>query len=84
MLSAMKVTIDIPDDLLARVKPLLEARNLTFQALEIDAIERALTVPAVSFQLRDASTGSELDDGGVSGETINRAIDESRAVGFRT
>ena len=79
----MRTTIDVPDDLLKRVKPLLAERNMTFRALVIDAVERAIEVPVVSFRLRDASAGRAGKDTAVSSEAINRAIDEARQPSFR-
>lgn len=79
----MRTTIDMPDDLMARTRPFLAERNMTFRALVIDAIERTLAVPSTPFQLRDASAGSEPEGDGVSGEAINQAIDELRTPGFR-
>lgn len=78
----MRTTIDMPDDLLKRARPLLAERKMTFRALVIDAVERALENPPVSFRLRDASAGSASDDGGVSSESINRAINEAREPSF--
>lgn len=79
----MRTTIDVPDDLLKRVRPLLAERKMTFRALVIDAVERAIEVPAASFQLRDASAGQAGDGTAVSSEAINRAIDEARELSFQ-
>jgi hypothetical protein len=78
----MRTTIDVPDDLLKRVKPLLAERKMTFRALVIDAVERAIEVPAASFRLRDASAGHAGDGTAVSSEAINRAINEAREPAF--
>jgi len=83
MYKHMRTTIDVPDDLLNRVRPFLEARKMTFRALVIDALDRAIETPRVSFSLRDASVGCAEDDAGVSSEAINRAIDEARAPSFK-
>ena len=78
----MRTTIDVPDDLLKRARPLLVERKMTFRALVIDAIERVIEAPPVSFRLRDASVGYSGDDRGVSSESINRAINEAREPSF--
>ena len=78
----MRTTIDVPDDLLTRVKPLLAERKITFRALVIDAVERAIEAPPVSFRLRDASAGHSGEGAMVSSEAINRAIDEARQPSF--
>jgi len=74
----MRTTIDMPDDLLKRARPLLAERKMTMRALVIDALERAIEAPVVSYRLRDASAGSADEEGGVSSGAINRAIDEAR------
>lgn len=79
----MRTTIDVPDDLLKRARPLLAEKKMTFRALVIDAVERAIEAPSVPFRLRDASVGDAGDDGGVSSKAINRAIDEARDPSFR-
>ena len=79
----MRTTIDVPDDLLKRARPLLAERKMTFRALVIDAVERAIATPPVSFRLRDASVGHTGDGGGVSNESINRAIDQAREPSFQ-
>jgi hypothetical protein len=79
----MRTTIDVPDDLLRRVRPLLAERKMTFRALVIDAVERAIEVPAASFRLRDASAGRAIDGTAVSSEAINRAIHEAREPSFQ-
>jgi len=79
----MRTTIDVPDDLLKRVKPLLAERKMTFRALVIDAVERAIEVPAVSFRLRDASAGHAGEGTPVSSEAINLAINEAREPSFQ-
>jgi hypothetical protein len=77
----MRTTIDMPDDLLKRVRPLLAERKMTFRALVIDAIDRVIEARPVPFKLRDASAGE--DSAGVSSEAINRAIDEARGPAFQ-
>ncbi len=79
----MRTTIDVPDELLKRVRPLLAERKMTFRALVIDAVERAIAEPSVSFKLRDASAGHIGIDGAVSSEAINRTIDELREPAFQ-
>ena len=71
----------MPDDLLKRIRPLLAERKMTFRALVIDALDRAVETLPVSFKLRDASVGE--DNAGVSSEAINRAIDEAREPSFQ-
>lgn len=75
----MRTTIDMPDDLLERARPLLAERKMTFRALVIDAVERVLEAPAVDFKLRDASAGAS---GRVSSKAINSAIDKMREPSF--
>jgi hypothetical protein len=79
----MRTTIDVPDDLLKRVRPILAERNMTFRALVIDAVERAIQAPLAAFRLRDASAGHGGDDTAVSGEAINHAIDAAREPSFQ-
>ena len=79
----MRTTIDVPDDLLKRARPLLAERKMTFRALVIDAVERAIETPSVPFRLRDASVGYAGHGRGVSSKAINRAIDEAREPSFR-
>lgn len=78
----MRTTIDVPDELLKRVRPVLAERKMTFRALVIDAVERAIQAPATSFRLRDASAGHAGDDSAVSAEAINHAIDAAREPAF--
>ena len=77
----MRTTIDMPDDLLRRIRPLLAERKMTFRALVIDALDRVIETRPVSFRLRDASVGE--DSAGVSSEAINRAIDTAREPFFQ-
>jgi hypothetical protein len=77
----MRTTIDMPEDLLRRVRPLLAERKMTFRALVIDALDRVIEARPSSFRLRDASVGE--DNAGVSSEAINRAIDEARGPSFQ-
>ena len=69
--------------MLKRVKPLLAERKMTFRALVIDAVERAIEVPVASFRLRDASAGHAGEGPAVSSEAINGAINEAREPAFR-
>ncbi|MEI6034369.1 MAG: hypothetical protein WCS65_08845 [Verrucomicrobiae bacterium] len=78
----MRTTIDMPDDLMARARPILAQRGMTFRALVIDAVEYALEAPAKPFHLRDASSGVATKKG-VSVQQINRAINENRMDSFR-
>ncbi len=78
----MRTTIDMPDDLLKRAKPFLAKRKMTLRTLVIDAVERVIGAPPAPFVLRDASAGSGGEEGSVSSEAINRAIDETRESGF--
>ena len=79
----MRTTIDMPDDLLRRVKPLLAERRITLRALVIDAVERAIETPPFVFRLRDASAGEAAEGMEVGSEAINRAIDSGREPTFR-
>ena len=79
----MRTTIDVPDDLLKRIRPILADRQMTLRELVINAIERAIKTPPVSFRLRDSLVGYAGDDGGVSSELIDRAINETRMPSFR-
>lgn len=76
----MRTTIDVPDDLLKRAKPFLADRRMTLRALLIDALQSVIKSPMAPFKLRDASAGAE--EGGVSSEAINNAIDEARGPSF--
>lgn len=78
----MRTTIDMPDELFRRVKPLLAERKMTFRALVIDAVERAIEAPPATFRLRDASAGHPADGPAVSSEAINRMIDVVREPSF--
>lgn len=82
MLMHMRTTIDMPDDLLKRAKPFLAERKMTFRALVIDAVERVISAPPDPFELRDASAGIRSEEGSVSSEAVNRAIDQLREPGF--
>lgn len=82
MLMHMRTTIDVPDDLIRRTRPVLAARKMTFRALVIDAVERVLEAPPVTFKLRDASAGHKSRTGEVTNEAINRAINEGREPAF--
>lgn len=73
----MRTTVDIPDALLERARPLLAARQMTLKALVVDALERLVGAEAPSFKLRDASVGyARGADNEVSNDEINRAVDE--------
>jgi hypothetical protein len=79
----MRITMDMPDDLYQKVKPLLAERKMTFRALVIDAVERAIEAPRAAFKLRDASAGQSSDGAAVSSEAINSMIDVVREPAFR-
>lgn len=79
----MRTTIDVPDDLLKRVRPLLAERKMTFRALVIDAVERVIQAPSATFRLRDASAGHTDEETAVSSEAINCAIDAAREPSFQ-
>lgn len=75
----MRTTIDMPDDLLDRIKQISAARKTTFRSLVIDALERTLAETPQNFRLRDASRGPEVRrEKRVSTSTINDAIDQDR------
>jgi Arc/MetJ family transcription regulator len=75
----MRTTIDIPDTLLERVRPLLAKRNMTLRAVVIDALERLLEPKRTRFTLRDASVGYQpRGDRTISADVINQAIDDMR------
>lgn len=79
----MRTTIDMPDDLLNRVKQVSAARKTTFRRLVIDALERTLAEAPQNFRLRDAAAGSQIQtqtqaENRVSAATINKTIDEQR------
>ncbi len=69
-----RTTVDIPDALLERARPILAARQMTLQALVMDAIERLVGTESPTFKLRDASVGYAYDE--VPNDEINRAVDE--------
>ena len=74
-----------------RMDPLLEKeleraarrQGMTKTQFVIDAVERAIELPAASFRLRDASAGQAGEGTAVSSEAINRAIDEAREPSFQ-
>lgn len=73
----MRTTIDIPDALLKRARPILASRNMTLRAVVVDALDRLVETKHPRFQLRDASVGHEAKSGArVSTDAINRAIEE--------
>lgn len=79
MLLCMRTTIDLPDSLLKRLRPILAERNMTLRSFVIDSIEQAMRVEPTAFRLRDASAGYDPQPGeSVSSEAINRAIDNQR------
>jgi Arc/MetJ family transcription regulator len=79
----MRTTIDMPDQLLARVKRFTAERNTTFRALVIDALEKVLEPPLREFRLRDASVGLKPQKGkGLDSDAINQAIDAQRESSF--
>lgn len=73
----MRTTVDIPNHLLARVKPILLKRGLTLRSVVVDALER-LTIPSETrFRMRDASVGYPADPGrGISATQVNAAIED--------
>jgi hypothetical protein len=57
---------------------------MTFRALVIDALERALEEPSRSFRLRDASVGTNAKGSKtLSASSIDRAIDRQRNKPFQ-
>lgn len=73
----MRTTVDIPDHLLERVKPVLFAKRLTLRAVVVDALERLTRPDETGFRLRDASVGYGAEPGaGVSALQVNVAIEE--------
>jgi predicted nucleic acid-binding protein len=75
----MRTTIDMPDQLMSRVKQVIAYRNITFKSLVIDALEQSLNEEKVPFVLRDASVGYNAHGAGpISADAINKAIDENR------
>lgn len=75
----MRTTVDIPDALLERARPILASRKLTLRSVVLDAIERLLDSRRPQFRLRDASVGHRPKRGkGVAARAINAAIDEMR------
>lgn len=80
MLLCMRTTVDVPDALLKRARPVLARKGLTLRAVVIDALERLLAPDAAeAFRLRDASAGYSPGAGAhVSNEEINRTIDDVR------
>lgn len=79
----MRTTIDVPDDLLKRVRPLLAERKMTFRALVIDAVERVIQSPSAVFRLRDACAGHADEGAVVPSDAVNRAIDAAREPSFK-
>lgn len=77
MLMHMRTTIDIPDALMRRARPVLAKRQMTLRSLVVDALERLLQPEERPFRLRDASAGHPPGaDEAVSNEVINAAIEE--------
>lgn len=77
MLLCMRTTVDVPDALLERVRPVLAQRGLTLRAVVVDALERLLAPEPQPFRLRDASTGYTPEPGtAVPSAAIDQAIDE--------
>ena len=73
----MRTTVDLPDALLERVRPVLAQRGLTLRSVVVDALERLLAPESRPFRLRDASAGYTSDPGAaVSNAAINEAIEE--------
>lgn len=80
----MKITLYLPERILRRVKKVATARNVTFRALVIDALERSLEVRSGKFRLRDAFVGAKPDGlKDLSPETVNRTINAQREHSFR-
>lgn len=76
MLLCMRTTVDVPDALLERVRPVLAKRGLTLRAVGVDALERLLAPEPKPFLLRDASAGYTPETGNaVRNAAINEAID---------
>lgn len=73
--------MEIPDVLMDRVKACLAARKVTFRALVISALEKALEEDPEAFKLRDAAVGKAARS--VSSAEINRAISEQREPSYR-
>lgn len=70
----------MPDVLMEKVRAVLARRNLTFRALVIDAVERAIEGDPGPFLLRDASAGfAARKDRRISETAINQAIDDIRS-----
>lgn len=74
----MRTSIDLPDSLLERIRPVLASRKMTFRALVIDAVEQALARETPPFRLRDASAGYSGKGAKITSKKINQAIDDQR------
>ena len=76
----MRTSIDIPDVLFRRVKSVMAKRGMTFRSLVIHALAQALDDKKTKpFVLREASAGYNAGkQGGVSIQTVNKAIVNSR------
>lgn len=61
-----------------RVREVSAARNTTFRAMVIEALEKSLMCPQVTFQLRDASVGKDGRGGSISADQINQELDAQR------
>ncbi|MDX2021496.1 MAG: hypothetical protein SF187_14735 [Deltaproteobacteria bacterium] len=72
----MRTTVDLPDALLERARPLLAARHMTLTSLFVQALEQLVCAEAPSFKLRDSTDGYPAGDQQVSSEQINLAVDE--------
>ena len=81
MLLCIRTTIDMPDELLRRVKQIAIQRNTTFRGLVIEALEQSVCSQPAVFRLRDASIPATTPQR-LSPSQINQAIDEQRSVPF--
>jgi hypothetical protein len=71
----MRTTVDMPDDLMKRVKQETARRQITFRTLVIDAVEKALENEPEPFVLREAAAGFKSKKGeGLSSNQVNEAI----------
>jgi hypothetical protein len=79
----MRTTVDMPDDLMKRVKQETARRQITFRTLVIDAVEKALENEPEPFVLREAAAGynpkkKSNKGAGLSSDQVNKAIDQLR------
>lgn len=78
----MRTTVDLPDNLVKRIKACTAERKVTFRSLVVAALENELAEEQGSFQLRDASMGTSTKSP-VPNEVINRHLDAIRDFDFR-